>query len=253
MNPDVALLVFQYRKGAITPQQFSAGMQEMNYSLPQIMQIIADVNNPRVREPNIPAPDGSSQGFSTNLPGPGQTAPLQQSQPQAQAEPQVQPQVRTESGTMVTPGYSLGPRFQLKDPEGETIPRFPYRVQRFENSGSPYIGSPYQTTEQMMAEQPNEPRVFPTIQRAVEVAKNRNAESAASQSQAATPSDLLHTLIRGRFGDAARGNPMDDRLTAFQEARDKSGDSRASGGAVNGKEAALHKALEIIHHLLRTR
>ena len=106
----------------------------------------------------------------------------------------------------------------------------------------------------MELEQPNEPRIFPTVQRAVELAKNRNAQSASTEmpsSQSAPSSDGLQSLLRGRFGEAGKGSAMEDRLTAAQEARDQSGGGMARGGtAGGGKDAALHKALEIIHHLI---
>ena len=253
MNPEIQKLIAAYRGGQIGPDVFLKQMSAMGFDQAAATKLLID---DEVAQKN--APSSSPQGFSTNLPGPGQTAPMQQSQPQAQ----VQPQVRTESGTMVTPGYSLGPRFQLKDPEGQTIPPAPYQVSRFEESGSPYVGSPYSQAGDAQRFRPQyDPgqaqRFRPegeTVQNAISLAKRTaSPQMASAQTPDSGPSDLLHTLIRGRFGDAARGNPMDDRLTAFQEARDKSGDSRASGGAVNGKEAALHKALEIIHHLIRTR
>jgi len=91
-------------------------------------------------------------------------------------------------------------------------------------------------------------------QQAVSVAKSIPQRSVSNTQTTEGPSALA-SFIRGRFGEAAKGSPYDDRLTAFQEARDRSGDSRATGGEVNGKaplnkDAALHKALEIIQHLL---
>lgn len=243
MNSEAYHLFYQYKTGNITAQQFSQQMRELNYSMPQIMQVIMDANNPQVKAPRIPPPDG--------------TPPIET----ASAAPQPS-QVRTESGTMVTPGYSPGPRFQLNDPTGQTTPTAPYVAQRFEDSGSPYVGSPYDQAGNAQRFRPQyDPgqaqRFRPdgaAVEQAIAIAKDRApAMAAADTSRAAPQSDLLHTLIRGRFGDAAKGNPMDDRLTAFQEARDKSGEARASGGAVGGKDAALHKALEIIHHLIRTR
>lgn len=107
--------------------------------------------------------------------------------------------------------------------------------------------------------QPNEPRRFPTINRALNVA-GRAASSTAGTEERPTPEpSALASIMRGRFGEAGKGSPMDDRLTAFQEARDRmeGASGRATGGAVDakggGKDAALHKALEIIHHLISTR
>lgn len=110
--------------------------------------------------------------------------------------------------------------------------------------------SPTTVPDMQDGREPVPPGQASTVQRAVQLAKTRSAapeaQAASAQTSAAPPSDFLHTLIRGRFGDAAKGNPMDDRLTPAQEAR-------ASGGSVEakpGKDAALHKALEIIHHLI---
>lgn len=129
-----------------------------------------------------------------------------------------------------------------------------------EQQASPYYAldggesSPTYGTQQY---QPNEPRRFPTVARAVEMSKGRGSSPQMGTTQtsptAAAASDVLHSLIRGRFGEAGKGSPMDDRLTAFQEARDQSGEARKSGGAVGGKDQAIHKALEIIHHLISRR
>lgn len=129
-----------------------------------------------------------------------------------------------------------------------------------EQQASPYYAldggesSPTYGTQQY---QPNEPRRFPTVARAVEMSKGRGSSPQMATTQtsptAAAASDVLQSLIRGRFGEAGKGSPMDDRLTAFQEARDQSGEARKSGGAVGGKDQAIHKALEIIHHLISRR
>lgn len=241
MDPQVVALIAAYKSGAIPANVFLQRMSTMGIDASGATKLMIDYDV------------GLKQGT---------------------IEPPRSPQVRTESGTMVTPGYSVEPRFALKDPERQTEPVAPYQVQRFEESGSPYIGSPYgqagdaqrfrpqydQGQAQRfrpMPEQGQEQRFPPDgpVQRAIALAKQNAPQMAASQTapQTAPQSDALHSLIRGRFGEAAKGSPMEDRLTAAQEARDRSGDSRASGGAVNNKEAALHKALEIIHHLIRTR
>jgi hypothetical protein len=98
-----------------------------------------------------------------------------------------------------------------------------------------------------------------TVQQAINVAKRRAADTTVAtgqetRAQPSAPSDSAFSFLRGRFGEAAKGSPMEDRLTAAQEARDLSGGGMAKGGVVGGgKDAALHKALEIIHHLIRTR
>ncbi len=243
MNPDVALLVFQFKRGAITPQQFSAEMRQMNYSVPQIMQIIADVNNPRIREPSIPAPDGTPPVVPA-------------SQPTSAATP------TPTAG--VTPQYDIQPGYHSPRAEEGPVPGF-YAPQRLEEDratrarlsdlpsdfGSP-TGSMAYPSQLPANLQPS------TVQQAINVAKSiPQREASNTQTTGGGPSALA-ALIRGRFGDAAQGNPMDDRLTAFQEARDRSGEARASGGEVsakapNNRDAALHKALEIIQHLLTRR
>ena len=80
-------------------------------------------------------------------------------------------------------------------------------------------------------------------------------QRSVSNTQTTEGPSALASFIRGRFGEAAKGSPYDDRLTAYQEARDKQGDNKsmASGGSIESKppkDAALHKALEIIQHLL---
>lgn len=106
--------------------------------------------------------------------------------------------------------------------------------------------------------QPNEPRRFPTVNRALGVAGRAASSTAGTEERPSAEPSALASFIRGRFGEAAKGSPFDDRLTAYQEARDKQGDNKsmASGGSVESKppkDAALHKALEIIHHLISTR
>lgn len=243
MNPQIIELITAYRSGEIPANVFLQRMNTMGLDASAATKMMIDYDV------------GVKQGM---------------------IEPPRQPQVRTESGTMVTPGYSVEPRFQLKDPEGQTTPTAPYQVQQFAESGSPYMGSPYDQAGNAqrfrpqydpgqaqrfrpMPELGQEQRFNPdgrAVQEAIALAKQRSAANVAAGEgapQRAPQSDALQSLIRGRFGEAAKGAPMEDRLTAAQEARDRSGDSRASGGAVNNKEAALHKALEIIHHLIRVR
>jgi hypothetical protein len=94
-----------------------------------------------------------------------------------------------------------------------------------------------------------------TVQRALTASRGSpRAEVSSTQMPAAQSADTssLASFLRGRFGEAGRGSAMEDRLTAAQEARDRMGEGMASGGQVNKphKDAALHKALEIIHHMI---
>lgn len=190
--------------------------EEREPILPRIFgQIGRDVRRSLTQEPSTPAQP--SPFYSSPTPSPGASAGQQIAQSQQATPPAPQNQQPT---TGFNPAMA-GPRPGIDDPNAMT------------------------------------PATAPAVQRAIEVAKSRSAPQMASTQTApetaAPQSDFIHSLIRGRFGDAAKGNPMDDRLTALQEARDKSGEARASGGSVGGKDAALHKALEIIHHLIRTR
>lgn len=77
------------------------------------------------------------------------------------------------------------------------------------------------------------------------------AEARPSAASSSSEPSALARIIRGRFGEAANEDP--NKLTAFQEARDRAG-GMATGGSIEAKppkDAALHKALEIIHHLIR--
>lgn len=93
----------------------------------------------------------------------------------------------------------------------------------------------------------------PTVQRALTASRAAAPTVASGTGQTASPEaaspSMLAQIIRGRFGEAAKEDP--NKLTAAQEARDR---GMASGGSVEPKppkDAALHKALEIIHHLIR--
>lgn len=121
-------------------------------------------------------------------------------------------------------------------------------------------GSEMSPTYGQQMYQPNENRQYPsTVERALSVSRGSpRAEVSSAQMPAAQSADAsgIASFLRGRFGEAAKGSAMEDRLTAAQEARDRMGEGRASGGSVDGKpqkDAALHKALEIIHHLISTR
>lgn len=237
MNSDVALLVFQYKRGAITADQFSNEMRQMNYSLPQIMQIIADVNNPRVREPNIPSPDGT---------GPVATS----------TQPRPQPASASTQGQ----GSSV-PYYGMDDMPVGSASNMPVQMQedRLSRARLSDLPSDFGSPAGSMAYPSSlPPSLTPsTVQRAIDVAKTRQPAPQTASQTASEPSALA-SLIRGRFGEAGKGSPFEDRLTAAQEARDRMGESRASGGEVAGKsgnsrDAALHKALEIIHYMLTNR
>jgi hypothetical protein len=263
MNPDVALLVFQYKRGSITPQQFSAEMRQMNYSIPQITQIMADANNPRIREPIIPAPDGtppvsaasgsgSQPSFSTATPGPGRTAPV------STPAPSVSPAPAAPSRQ----NYAINTPYYGSDdiPVGSAF-NAPLQEDRATRARLADLPSDFGSPAGSMAYPSQLPRnLQPSpMQQAVNVARNVTAprQASAETRPDAEPSGVA-SFLRGRFGEAAKGSPMDDRLTAAQIARDMQDTGRASGGKVDGakggnKDAALHKALEIIHHMISQR
>lgn len=150
-----------------------------------------------------------------------------------------------------------GPYYGMDDSQ----PGDAYRGQYYRESGSPYVGSPMRSDEGSPFEgftsmTEGSPYVGSPMQKAVTAARTAGDRAVSNTQTTAAPSaepSALAAFIRGRFGDAAKGSPFDDRLTAAQEARDKMGEGRATGGSVDGKppkDAALHKALEIIHHLI---
>lgn len=244
MNPEILALVNAYRSGQIGPDIFLQRMSAMGFDQAAATKFLVDAE---VAQRNPP--------------------PASAAAPTAQAAPQPAPQATPPAPT-VTPAPSQPTRqnYTGSTPyyQQDTIPVGPAS-----NAVRPYIesrsdrarisdlptdfGSPAGT----MAYPGNLDKSAyptPTIERAVRVARDLSSgQTAAGEGRPSEAPSALAALIRGRFGEAAKGNPMDDRLTAFQEARDKSGDSRASGGAVGGRDAALHKALEIIHHLIQTR
>jgi hypothetical protein len=186
------------------------------------------------------------------------------------------------AGGASSPSYSsiqpaqIGPTGGMPS-SAQTTPASSYVAQRFENSGSPYLGSPYRSDEGspfegFVASTEGSPYVGgPIVDRALTAARRTpRAEVASSQTTGAFMDPLtremvggsapqqeqsgLAAFLRGRFGDAAKEDP--NKLTAYQEARDRMGEAKASGGSVDAKPAkgdALHKALEIIHHLISTR
>jgi hypothetical protein len=68
------------------------------------------------------------------------------------------------------------------------------------------------------------------------------------QTQAAAPSPQSLWEKYNETGNAADFVRADRAMMEAKKAQEETG--KAKGGSVNGKDAALHKALEIIHHLL---
>lgn len=164
-------------------------------------------------------------------------------------EPSTMPQSRPVYGSPQgsTGGASAGQQI-AQQPQAQ--PTGSYYGQDDFPIGSAYEPTPYQRTGPLADRA--------TVQRAIDVAKTRSAAPAAASEVASTQETPMGfaQLLRGRFGEAGKGNVLEDRLTAAQEARDAAGSGMARGGTVEGKagkDAALHKALEIIHHLISTR
>lgn len=262
MNPDANLLVFQYRRGSISPQQFINEMRDLQFSTQQIVQIMDMVNKPDApRQLDLPQPDGNvlppetyrrpdqPSSFSQNLPGPGQTAPAQQGNPRplvlppeaAGATPQP---AGAPTRDQFTPNASGQPYYGMDDmpPGGNVLGQ----EQRFR---PPYDEGQAQRFRPM----PEAPSA-----RVVAAAKQALATRAAPREQAAQPASegpgFLTQLIRGDFREGA-----DQRVNeAMRRQREESGVSEgmASGGAAGKKSSrddVLHKALEIIHHMLTRR
>jgi hypothetical protein len=240
MNPEAKALIAAYKSGQLPVDRFLQGMNRLGYSDSAATSALVDYEVETQRA-------ARAQGATQTEPSatPTQTPPAATPTPTAG----------------VTPQYDIQPGYHSPRAEEGPVPGF-YAPQRIEEDratrarlsdlpsdfGSP-TGSMAYPSQLPANLQPS------TVQQAVNVAKSiPQREASNTQTTGGGPSALA-ALIRGRFGEAAQGNAMDDRLTAFQEARDRSGEARASGGEVsakapNNRDAALHKALEIIQHLL---
>lgn len=248
---DANLLVFQYRRGNISAEQFINEMRDLNYSSQQITQIIAAANNPRApAQLNIPEPAGNvlppetyrrpdaSSSFSTTLPGPGQTAPLtgpSSTPAPSTTQPSVDPAV-IQMAREATARSEEGPTYGRPESALMSVPR---------SEEGPWYGKP----------EPTSARVVQAARQALPAA--RPAAQPAQQPQQPQPqqseSSGLMQLIRGDFREGADQRIME----AMRRQREESGiEGRAEGGATTKKSSrddVLHKALEIIHHMLTRR
>ena len=242
---DVNQLLFQFKNGYIDANKFAQDMKRLNYTLPQIIQIIDAANRLPGRDISqipVPPPAGVVQdsaapasSFSTTLPGPGQTAPAQQGTPRP----------------LVLPPEAGGPTPQTSGAPSrdQVIPAA---------SDQPYYGMgefPVATGDEQRFRpmpQPSAP-----AQRAVSTAR-QTLPAAPQQQPSATPEErtgMLTRLVRGDFREGADQRVME----AMRRQREESGmaEGRASGGQVESKKASrddvLNKALDIIHTMLTRR
>lgn len=254
---DANLLVFQYRRGNISAEQFINEMRDLNYSSQQITQIIAAANNPRApAQLNIPEPAGNvlppetyrrpdaSSSFSTTLPGPGQTAPL--TGPSSTPAPSVSAPLR-ENYAIDTPYYIMNDL-----PPGGNVLGQEQRFRPQYDEGQAQRFRPQYDEGQAQRFRPMPEPTSASVVRAA-----RQALPAAQPAQQAQPqqseSSGLMQLIRGDFREGA-----DQRIAeAMRRQREESGiEGKAEGGATTKKSSrddVLHKALEIIHHMLTRR
>lgn len=231
MNPEAIALITAYKSGQLPVDRFLLGMNRLGFSDQAATAALVDFEVQQTQARRQQEATGT-----TAAPAAPSATPPASTPPQAPSAPYY-------GSDDIPVGSATNPVAPTAAPDQPY-----YHSERAENS---YYGR----------RQPDVPgdaqrfRPMPdAAQQAVSVAKSIPQREVSSTQTTEGPSALA-SFIRGRFGEAAKGSPYDDRLTAFQEARDRSGDSRATGGEVNGKaplnkDAALHKALEIIQHLL---
>lgn len=237
MNPEVIALIAAYKAGQLPVDRFLSSMQQFGYGTEAATKALIDyeVQQTQARR--------QQEGGTSATPAPS-AAPS--------ATPTPTPAPREVPLTMA------GPAPGIDDPNALTPamrgPLLEDRATRARLSDLPSdFGSP---TGSMAYPSQLPSNLQPAaVRQAVSVARSIPQREVSNTQTTEGPSALA-SFIRGRFGDAAQGSPFNDRLTAFQEARDRMGDSRASGGSVDAKppkDAALHKALEIIHYMLAKR
>lgn len=237
---DANLLVFQYRNGYIPANVFADEMRALNYSTQQIMQIVTAVNNPRApRNIELPQPDGNV------LP------PIQpQSQTATpQTQPQTQPQPEPRPPAVAPEAVALAREATARSEEGPTYGRPESALTPIPRSeDGPWYGRPEPSNAQRAVNIARSQ--IPQPPSRMEVMGNNGGESAQSQ-----PSGLMK-FIRGDFREGADQRIME----AMRRQQEESGmqPGKAEGGATtskatSGKDAALHKALEIIHMMLSRR
>jgi len=260
-DPNANLAVMAYRTGNISAQQFIDEMRSYNYSTQQIVQIMDAVNRPNApRQIALPEPNGNvlppesyrrpdaSSTFSTTTPGPGQTTPLVL--PPAAAAPTATPSPAPSVTPPVTPeAVQIARAATARSEEGPTYGRPESALLQVPRSEEgPWYGRP-------------EPMARPTpAQRAVNMARQSvplppdRPQEFGGRGSSSEPSGLMQ-FIRGDFREGADQRIMD----AMRRQREESGvtEQRASGGQVESKKSSrddvLHKALEIIHHMLTRR
>jgi hypothetical protein len=232
-----------------------AGAQVLNKTRSQIDDIVYNVPKEFSPEfvagataaiPAVPAAlaAGAASGSSPAMPQPqdADTYPSTSPMGDVQTPSPATPLATRENYQFDAPYYGMGdtqPGAGYNAPKPEPVPYYGMD------------GSETSPTYGQQTFQPNEPRRFPEVSRALNVAgRGAAAPTAQTQERPSGEPTGIAALLRGRFGEAGKGSPMEDRLTAAQQERDRMGEGRASGGAVNGKDAALHKALEIIHHMI---
>lgn len=245
MDPKIRELVVGYRTGRIPVDVFLKEMQALGHDTASATKFLVDqeveASRPASAQPT-PAPSqspASPPSAPTPVPTPAPASVPRPRYPDASAAP-----------------YYGMDNMPVGTASNMPMPMQEDRLSRARLSDLPSdFGSP---AGSMAYPSSLPPSLTPsTVQRAIDVAKTRQPAPQVAAQTADEPS-MLATLIRGRFGEAGKGSPFDDRLTAAQEARDRMGESRATGGEVAGKsgnsrDAALHKALEIIHYMLTNR
>jgi hypothetical protein len=94
------------------------------------------------------------------------------------------------------------------------------------------------------------------LDRAPAPTRSAPEQSASVQQAAAKPQEMtLRQLWEAATasGEARDFFRADQAMQAMNRAQGGSAEGKKSGGSVNGKDAAVHKALEIIHHMITNR
>lgn len=223
-------LISGYAAGKISPEEFFNGLKRLNFSTEQITDLMGQTLNfgtgAQKGPIGVPAPDGNTQVPAPLSSPPRPTLPSQQAV-QMPANPPLPPR------RIDVFGRNGGePPYQVTPP----TPAYSGRE----------LGST--TASQMPLPSPAARAVATARQMAADRAP---APAAPLQTQEA-PSGLMR-LVRGDFREGADQRIME----AMRRQQEESGvqPSKAEGGAATGKgqnarDAALHKALEIIHMML---
>ena len=137
----------------------------------------------------------------------------------------------------------FSPNLASKEPVAYDMDAPPTPRQNFDDWGHKIVG-PSAATSSMDAP----PDAVSSAMRVLRAPTPPRRSEPVRQTQAAAPSPQSLWEKYNETGNAADFVRADRAMMEAKKAQEETG--KAKGGSVNGKDAALHKALEIIHHLL---